>query len=672
MTVSQSTAAQRFLRVLFDAGAAGGLTDAELLERFLARDPATAELAFAVLVERHGPLVQRVCRGVLRDQHLAEDAFQSTFLVLVQKASSLRVQTTLAPWLQSVAFRVCCDARATAARRTKHERKAAERATEVLSIESDPREDQERQLQEELAKLAERHRRPIVLCDLQGLTHEQAAKLLGAPVGTIKSRLARGREHLRSRLTRRRLVQSGSAMPAILAFDAFKPELTNELVDRTARLALLAAQQEALTAAAIPSSVAILTQGALSSMSISRLKIAAAAVLIAASFVIGIGYAGSGSRAQDGPARKPAPRPPTRPLDVVVQDLFESAGLVRSVAFTLDGKFLIAATTSRDDGKDEGAIRLWDIKGATALPSIALDGDPFAMAVAPDGQSLAAAVARDTKGARTTSIRVISVPSGKTMSTWTLKQGVDVWALAFTPDGKALAGGIGGLRNSNFYGEVDVWNPQTGQGIRSFKGHPNPIMSLAFSHNGHVLASASGTYGAPTGEVRLWEFDSGRLLHTLVEPDLAVVTVAFSPDDKTLASGGTNWRESGVAGGLVTLWDVQTGKKRLTLPAFPSYVHAVLFAPAGARLATASVSSDNDAKVTIWNSDTGTQLQTLPPGKTTHGITAVKCLAFAPDGLTLAAGVPPECSGSGRFLQRLAHLRKASPASWRRPLGISS
>ncbi len=616
MTVSQSTAAQRFLRVLFDAGAAGGLTDAELLERFLARDPGTAELAFAVLVERHGPLVQRVCRGVLRDQHLAEDAFQSTFLVLVQKASSLRVEKTLAPWLHSVAIRVSRDARATAARRAKHERKAAELATESRLTETDPRENLERQLQDELAKLAERHRRPIVLCDLQGLTHEQAARLLGTPVGTIKSRLARGREHLRSRLARRGLVHSGSAMPAILAFDAFKPELPTVLVDRTARLALLAAQHEALTAAAIPSSVAILAQGALKSMSISRLKIAAAAVLIAASFVIGIGYTASALLAQDGPARKPAPRPPSRPLDSVVQDLFESAGLVRSVAFTGDGKFLIASTTGRDNDKDEGAIHLWDIKGATTLPSIPLDGDPFAMAVAPDGQSLAVAVARNPKAARTMYIRVVSVPSGRTTSTWTLKQGVDVWALAFTPDGKALAGGIGGLRDSIFYGEIDVWNLKTGQEIRSFKGHPNPVMSLAFSHNGHVLASASGTYGAPTGGVRLWEFESGRLLHTLVEPDLAIVTVAFSPDDKTIASGGTSWRESGATGGLVTLWDVQTGKKRLALPAFPSYVHAVSFAPTGARLATASVSSDNDAKVTIWNSDTGTQLQTLPPGKT--------------------------------------------------------
>ena len=213
MTVSQSTAAQRFLRVLFEAGAAGGLTDAELLERFLARDPGTAELAFAVLVERHGPLVQRVCRGVLRDRARGRRCVSVD-------VSGARQESLVAARSNNARTLAACCRRSRLARRprdapprrAKHERKAAELATESRSIETDPpREDLERQLQEELANLAERHRRPIVLCDLQGLTHEQAARLLGTPVGTIKSRLARGREHLRSRLARRGLVHSGSA-----------------------------------------------------------------------------------------------------------------------------------------------------------------------------------------------------------------------------------------------------------------------------------------------------------------------------------------------------------------------------------------------------------------------------------------------------------------------------
>ena len=97
VTLRRSGAAQRLLGTLFEAGAVGGLTDGELLERFVARDGITAELAFAALVERHGPLVERVCRGVLRHEQAAEDAFQSTFLVLVKKASSLAVRSSLAP-----------------------------------------------------------------------------------------------------------------------------------------------------------------------------------------------------------------------------------------------------------------------------------------------------------------------------------------------------------------------------------------------------------------------------------------------------------------------------------------------------------------------------------------------------------------------------------------------
>ena len=108
-------AAERFLRVLFEAGSTGGLTDAELLERFVAGDASLGEPAFAVLVERHGALVERVCRGVLRDQHAVEDAFQSTFLVLVKKATALRVESSLAPWLHAVAYRVACEARGMAA-----------------------------------------------------------------------------------------------------------------------------------------------------------------------------------------------------------------------------------------------------------------------------------------------------------------------------------------------------------------------------------------------------------------------------------------------------------------------------------------------------------------------------------------------------------------------------
>src|SRR4051794_27362138 len=98
----------RHVRMLFEAGAGGGLTGGQLLERFRARDGEAAERAFAALVERHGPMVLRVCRRSLCDEHDAQDAFQATFLVLVRKSGSLalRAQDSLAPWLHAVACRV--------------------------------------------------------------------------------------------------------------------------------------------------------------------------------------------------------------------------------------------------------------------------------------------------------------------------------------------------------------------------------------------------------------------------------------------------------------------------------------------------------------------------------------------------------------------------------------
>jgi WD40 repeat protein len=260
------------------------------------------------------------------------------------------------------------------------------------------------------------------------------------------------------------------------------------------------------------------------------------------------------------------------------------------------------------------------------------------MAVASDSRTLAVAISRGAAPDRATVVRILAVPSGETIREWSMRRGDDVWALAFSPDGKSLAGGIGGTRAEGFYGEVRLWDPSRGNERLTLKGHPNPVMALAFTADGQRLASASGTYGAPFGEVRLWDLATGQLSRTLSKPDEAVVTVAFSPDGQTVASGGTIWREGEVVGGVVTLWDVATGEKRITLPAFPSYVHAVAFAPTGALLATASIGPDREPQVALWDAKSGKALKTLPPGKFAPGITSVKCVRFSPDGHTLAAG----------------------------------
>jgi RNA polymerase sigma factor (sigma-70 family) len=232
------------------------LTDGQLLERFATARGETAELAFAALVERHGPMVLRVCRSVLLDSHDAQDAFQATFLVLVEKARALWVRDSLGPWLHQVSYRTATCARAAAARRRRHERWAAS-AKQESHVESGS--ELEQVLHEEIDRLPERYRAPIVLCDLGGRSQDQAARHLGWPVGTVKSRLSRGRERLRDRLRRRGLTPNAS----VFAVDAAEQLIPPALVHTTTRAAI----QFVSTATLVEGSAIILAREVLKAMS---------------------------------------------------------------------------------------------------------------------------------------------------------------------------------------------------------------------------------------------------------------------------------------------------------------------------------------------------------------------------------------------------------------------
>ncbi len=194
----------RLIQTLWDEGTVASLDDAELLGRFLGRGP-TAEAAFAALVHRHAPMVLRVCRDITGDSHDAQDAAQVTFLVLARKTRSIRRGDALANWLFGTARRVAARAVRDAARRRRHERRYAE--TIMIRREaansSDGNANQWADLYAELDRLPERYRVPIVLCDLESLTHDQAAAVIGCPIRTLQTRLYRGREQLRQRLLRR-------------------------------------------------------------------------------------------------------------------------------------------------------------------------------------------------------------------------------------------------------------------------------------------------------------------------------------------------------------------------------------------------------------------------------------------------------------------------------------
>ncbi len=205
-------AAARPLRRIFGAGTVAGLAEWELLRRYLERGD---EDAFAAIVARHGPMVLGACRRVLADPADADDAFQVTFLTLARKAASLGESDAIGPWLYGVALRVALRARAEAARRRSVERQTSPAAQASGDLDRAERREAGSAVAEEVAALPLRYRAPVMLCYLEGLTHEDAARQLGWPIGTVKGRLARARDLLRGRLARRGLAPTEA--PALMA-----------------------------------------------------------------------------------------------------------------------------------------------------------------------------------------------------------------------------------------------------------------------------------------------------------------------------------------------------------------------------------------------------------------------------------------------------------------------
>ena len=309
MAIRSNAAVLRQIQTLFDVGVISDLSDAQLLERFTTLDREAAEPAFAVLVERHGPMVLRVCRSLLKNSDDAEDACQATFFVLVQRARYVWVRDSLAPWLHRVAHRVASRAKASSFRRREHERRAAELKLRVVYDGVDS-EGLAGLLHKEIDRLPQRYRSAVVVCDLEGLSHERAARRLGWPVGTVKSRLARARQILRSRLSAR-----GLTAPAVLAImEAATSSVDAAVSLRTVECALRAAVlvAKAPTIEVISVGVANLAQEVLQTMFLTKVKLTWAAVLIACALATGtaavLGRQSDGSKPTSGADRPGAKR----------------------------------------------------------------------------------------------------------------------------------------------------------------------------------------------------------------------------------------------------------------------------------------------------------------------------------------------------------------------------
>jgi RNA polymerase sigma factor (sigma-70 family) len=301
------------IQTLFNEGSVGGMTDGQLLEQFLSQQHERAEIAFAALVSLHGPMVWDVCRSVLSDPHAAEDAFQATFLILVRKAGSIRRRDAVGPWLHGVARRVARRTKAVTGRQRFREGQGADMSSTPTP---DPAtREQIEALHEEVDRLNQKYRAPLVLCYFEGCTHAEAARLLKCPVGTVSIRVSRARELLRMRLTRRGLIFPAAWMAAMLATKAGSAAMPAGLAESTIKAAMHVADGKAITAGAFPVAVTQLAEGEIRTMIFTRLTVAVTGVL-----AVGLVMGGAGVLAlHDPPAQVKSAAAPTARTDETVQ-----------------------------------------------------------------------------------------------------------------------------------------------------------------------------------------------------------------------------------------------------------------------------------------------------------------------------------------------------------------
>jgi RNA polymerase sigma factor (sigma-70 family) len=320
MTASPASKVIRRLRTAVLREAAG-LSDGQLLECYLRE---REEAAFASLVRRHGPMVWGVCRRVLGNHHDAEDAFQATFLVLVRKAATVLPRQKVANWLYGVAHLTALKARAAAAQRRVKERQVRD-VPDRQATEQDLWSDLQPLLDQELSRLPEKYRTPVVLCDLEGKTYHAAARQIGCPEGTLSARLARARALLAKRLARHGLAVSGGAVALALAQNTASAGVPPLVASSTIKAATLLAAGKTAASAVIPANVAALTEGVLKAMLVTKLKTAAGLCLaIGLVLILGSGWGYSTFAADKAPAEKE--RDKLRDTLLVLDQQFWEAG----------------------------------------------------------------------------------------------------------------------------------------------------------------------------------------------------------------------------------------------------------------------------------------------------------------------------------------------------------
>jgi RNA polymerase sigma factor (sigma-70 family) len=266
----------KHLRKVAAAENAEQLSDRQLVERFVAESD---EAAFAALVQRHSGMVLNVCWRVLQNDSDADDACQATFMVLARKASSIRKKDLVASWLHGVAYRAANNLRTENVRRLAREGQAAASKSRPKS-EVTWREVQTI-LDEEIQRLPEELKGPVLLCYLEGKAHNEGAQQLGWSLTTFRGRLERGREVLRKRLTQRGVALSGALLAAVLSEKAASAAVSGSFLSVLVKGALATETTKGVVSA--------LAQGVMKAMLITRLKTITTVVLVATLIAFGGG-----------------------------------------------------------------------------------------------------------------------------------------------------------------------------------------------------------------------------------------------------------------------------------------------------------------------------------------------------------------------------------------------